>query len=93
MTIYNSDIFISKDKELKIALFHFHPPNVSRYDEIFRYEMKKNVEYEKRMLKYMFIANLNTMQLSLKTEKMNFFYTCMYTKKKEENFLIAKGTR
>lgn len=55
--------------------------------------MKKNVEYEKRMLKYMYIANLNTMQLSLKTEKMNFFYTCMYTKKKEENFLIVKGTR
>lgn len=83
-TIQN--IFIYKDKGFKIALYHFHPRNVSRGDEIFRYEIKKKkVEYEKRMLKYMYIANLNTMLLSLKTEGMKFF---LYMYKKQGTSIV-----
>lgn len=69
-----------------MALYHFHPRNVSRGDEIFRYEIKKKkVEYENRMFKYMYIANLNTMLLSLKTEGMKFF---LYMYKKQGTCVV-----
>lgn len=78
-----------KTKSWKLLFFTFIPQMYQGMMRFLDMKWKKNVEYEKRMLKYMYIANLNTMQLSLKTEKMNFFYSCMYTKKKRREIPIS----